>query len=93
MPRGVEKSAFPHVMGGSVCLLWRAMGRTGKGEMVPTPGSGNSPSKCIPQFEKHRDMFGVVCKRIKIWKKAKCLSIGYIRIYLHNGILHSHYNE
>ena len=34
-----------------------------------------------------------VCKRIKNWKQAKCLSRGYIIIYSDSGILASHQND
>lgn len=83
----MEKSTFSHVTGGSVCLLWRSMGSSWQSEIVPTPGSGNSSSKYIPQYEKHSDMFGIVCKRIKIWKNASSLSLGHSILYLHSGIL------
>lgn len=94
MPRGGEdvgKSAFPYMTGGSICVLWKEIGQDlGEGEIVPTWGSGNSSSKPIPQLEMHRDTFGTVCNRIKIWKQGKCLSIRYITIYSHNGIWDSH---
>lgn len=82
----VEKSALSYLIGRSVCRLWRTTGQY----------HVNLRSQQFLLLAKQRDMLGIVCKRIKIWRQSEISSkmihyniiqIHIYNIYSHNGIL------